>query len=309
MKVDTIRILALSFVFILVSLSDATAQSAHAPDHSDEIAEMARSCSSAESGVSTFSDYLCLKGMITEQSGEDFARHISRTPKYVIVDSQGGSIRPAIHIARLLHDYALPLVISERCYSSCANYLIPAASELIALEGSLVVLHGHAPRNFSYFLALEMRQDQEALALAQSGSLENKKLTHWTNEAFEKYQSEITPLMQAEASLFSLFMNVDMHYLFRFREVKRNIALYGSPSCRQRKSMLLIVDEDFLKEFGISNITQYWWPNSELVLEKGLQQLGRDKTIVLGNDLFPSWIPGVGNTTRDICALVRNHAD
>lgn len=58
------------------------------------------------------------------------------------ITSEGGSVRNAIDIGRSISARRAEVVVVDYCESSCANYLIPAASRVRVRPGARIVLHG-----------------------------------------------------------------------------------------------------------------------------------------------------------------------
>lgn len=67
----------------------------------------------------------------------------------VVVMSSGGPVHIWLELALILKE-ARPIAIIDRvCASSCANYIIPIAAEVLAVPGSLIIWHGGPERLIS----------------------------------------------------------------------------------------------------------------------------------------------------------------
>jgi hypothetical protein len=103
---------------------------------------------------------LCVKG----QFYYDSSKKIEAIPdpsaiKTMVIDSGGGFVLPAIELARMAERYGWLIVVSNNCYSSCANYVFLADTEKIVLPNSFVSWHGlpvsakEATENFDKYFA------------------------------------------------------------------------------------------------------------------------------------------------------------
>lgn len=60
----------------------------------------------------------------------------------LIVNSGGGNVEMALDIADHIARPGLTVRVQEKCYSSCANYLIPLAKNLVVDPAATIVIHG-----------------------------------------------------------------------------------------------------------------------------------------------------------------------
>lgn len=58
------------------------------------------------------------------------------------ITSSGGSVPTAIWAAQLVETFRLRVSVASFCASSCANYILPAAREVVILPYSIVTVHG-----------------------------------------------------------------------------------------------------------------------------------------------------------------------
>jgi hypothetical protein len=88
-------------------------------------------------------DVLCVKGEFTFDSPERM-KAISKPAevKYLVIESGGGIVLPAIRLAKLAKRHHWILVLSGGCYSSCANYVFLADTDKFVLQGAFVGWHG-----------------------------------------------------------------------------------------------------------------------------------------------------------------------
>ncbi len=103
------------------------------------IRPVARLSSFKSSGV----DIIRLEGRIDASTPEALANRIRETPetKTLEINSFGGDATAAMRIAQILENSQLSLRIAGFCMSACANYLLPAAREVI-LVNAVIGFHG-----------------------------------------------------------------------------------------------------------------------------------------------------------------------
>ena len=93
--------------------------------------------------IGTQGDYIYFRGLINQQSSNDLIDLLNKNPdNKIIVQSPGGLVEAAIKISRTMQKLKSVLIIRGYCASSCANYLIPGASEIYIERGSIIHFHG-----------------------------------------------------------------------------------------------------------------------------------------------------------------------
>jgi hypothetical protein len=86
---------------------------------------------------------LCLSGSLEDIDVPRLLERVDATPMLdVSVRSTGGPVGVWLQLAERLIGRINSLYVDEACFSSCANYLVPLAREVIAGKNSLVVWHG-----------------------------------------------------------------------------------------------------------------------------------------------------------------------
>ncbi len=170
-----------------------------------EARQIAKSCKDGGSvSLASFKgrDVLCLSGEIDSVMAQAVTRHLRPAPRHiaVVVDSAGGSVASAINIADRVSAHGFDLIVTGKCYSSCANYLFVAANRKVLLEGADIGWHGStAPRSFDRYIDIffakekplgarareKLRKRYEALKRAQEDFIERYKISeeiyfaHW----------------------------------------------------------------------------------------------------------------------------------
>ena len=82
---------------------------------------------------------------IGRETADAFLRVVALEPnrvKWLIVDSIGGDVEPAIEMANVIHQHGISIYVDGLCASSCANYLFPAARSRVLGPGAIVAWHG-----------------------------------------------------------------------------------------------------------------------------------------------------------------------
>ncbi|MDD5333743.1 MAG: hypothetical protein PHS32_08350 [Rhodoferax sp.] len=113
---------------------------------------MVASASACESKIIENSIQIGFIGCISRESADILIEAIRRSPRDLVVQSEGGDVEAALRVANELHQKNLSIIIRGYCHSSCANYLIPAA-KIVTIEGdSTIVYHGDARTSLTAFM-------------------------------------------------------------------------------------------------------------------------------------------------------------
>lgn len=90
-------------------------------------------------------DTISFVGDITPEDEQKVASILTTYEKGKIrrirITSDGGSVKAALSIAKLIHKYKLELIVRRRCVSACALLLFPSASRRTVLEGAYLAFH------------------------------------------------------------------------------------------------------------------------------------------------------------------------
>lgn len=98
-----------------------------------------------------------IQGEIDDAMAACVNAHFEPTTTELLLDSRGGSVESAITIAQHFEGHRLSMRVRKECSSSCANYFLPLAGQLIVEPGALIVIHGGADP----MLVEEMRDEGE----------------------------------------------------------------------------------------------------------------------------------------------------
>jgi hypothetical protein len=117
----------------------------------------------------------------------------------MIVNSGGGDTKPGIYIGSIIADLKPDLIIEVGCFSSCANFIAPAAASITLRENAFLGWHGN-DRGFQIVadqLGLTLREHMRTMVAA--GAAE-------TGTGIEAWLDEAVPTLEAliveEAALY-----------------------------------------------------------------------------------------------------------
>lgn len=65
-----------------------------------------------------------------------------KKPVRLVINSGGGPVEDGLDIGNWLYDNGLDILVREKCMSSCANYIFPAAENKEISRGAVVAWHG-----------------------------------------------------------------------------------------------------------------------------------------------------------------------
>lgn len=97
--------------------------------------------------IMVIDDTLVFDGMITGDSVLEAVRAVRESGAKITklrITSQGGDMGVGIEFGYFVKENDLDVEISELCFSSCANYIIPAAKSVVVNANSMIGWHGGA---------------------------------------------------------------------------------------------------------------------------------------------------------------------
>lgn len=95
-------------------------------------------------------DTLVYDGMITGEAVLEAMRVVRESNKPIKnlkITSTGGDMAVGIEFGYFIKDHNLDVEVSELCFSSCANYVLPAAKSVVINTNSLIGWHGGAKQS------------------------------------------------------------------------------------------------------------------------------------------------------------------
>lgn len=133
-----------------LSLEDATQYSEYCDDQQDEVT------------YSRNLNVICVRGRITEELSNRFIELASKAnPKYAHIYSEGGLMHAALDMAESIDVLNIDVIVGDRCFSSCAQFLFIAGEAKYLLPNSILAFHG-GPIPDSQIDSADIEDDQKA---------------------------------------------------------------------------------------------------------------------------------------------------
>jgi hypothetical protein len=116
-------------------------------------------------------------GSISEERNRKFFDVINnQSVKRLVFNSTGGEVEAAINLGLWIYQNKIDIEITEYCFSSCANYIFPAAYHKIIRAGAIVAWHGnyHHLKNTGLWkddVTIRMKKYDEDAATAERNVL------------------------------------------------------------------------------------------------------------------------------------------
>ncbi len=86
---------------------------------------------------------VCISGIIQKNSYNEFIETIKNNNiKTIYINSLGGDVDEAISIARFISENRIDVIVSDFCFSSCANYLFVSGNKKQITTDGVVAWHG-----------------------------------------------------------------------------------------------------------------------------------------------------------------------
>lgn len=263
--------------------------------------DIAAACANADEGVEVHEHAVCLSGLITADTTSRAIDALSRMDEPILaVDSSGGSVTPALELASHVAETETSLIVARRCYSSCANYLVPMSEHLYVAPEALIVLHGSPPRDRTDFMVQQIQADPALLAEIQSDGF-NPNDSDVIRTLFAGFERSVDQYLEPETRFFAQHGRSTEQYLHRYWEAKRNVERYATGDCQPEGGFLLIAGPEYLKEFSVLNPNAVWWPDDETVARRAADLIGEARTYILDMNLLPSWLPDRGYVRQSQC--------
>lgn len=216
--------------------------------------------------------------------------------KTLHLDSAGGEVVKSIEIARKIRKTKIKLVVHNYCFSSCANYMLPAAHVLVIQKNAVLGMHGSLPRSSSFYV--------RTLSKARGVLGKSKKPTPESMEvvinALKEYPQFYRNLVVKENEFF-LDMQVSEQYLTRYFELQRNSDIYDSGKCGSIPPVTLIIGPQYFKQFYRGNLLEFDWDSETLVETEIFKFLAGKFSIVMDNELLPSRTPTIKKLDKTLC--------
>ena len=184
------------------------------------------------------------------------------------------------------------LIVDERCYSSCANYLVPASKKLYMSKNSVILMHGSPTRNKHIYTYSVLRSK----SITEENFSDNLEIYYDTLEAYKDYEKKtIIP----EVEFFSS-IDTDEAYVTRFHEISRTLRKRKNYLCKPGKGLGFIVGPEYLKEFDIE-VTRTWFPKYTSEYANLLSELTNRYSLIFDFGEHPFWLSDRGSVTPLEC--------
>jgi hypothetical protein len=245
----------------------------------------------ARDGIYAEAGHICFVAPIDAENANSLLRLMDARSGDLFIKSRGGDVRPAWDIGRRLHAERRGLVVLGSCYSSCANYLVPAAARLEVRRGGVILLHGSPPRAVHLYVA--------SVARGRGLSFQRPSDHAAIRQVFANYPNFHRDFIVPEAQYFVDIGKTD-GFIVRYWEILRNLEYYANDRC-DGQNTFVIVGPRYLEGLASIRATDFWWPENRQELVDLLAGFSSDTNFVFDMDLMPGWIAGQGLVTQAEC--------
>lgn len=243
----------------------------------------------------------CLQGSIRKLKNIEQNNKMGRR-KYSVayINSPGGDIDWAIEIGKEFHDNAAYVIVDQHCHSSCANYLIPSARRLYITNRTAITMHGSLPRVISKFVGIRFKNEMRE-ALAGKKNTDLQALRAEQESAFDEY-FELNVLREIN---FFRYIGKNEAYITRYQEIRRTLEKRKNYKCDPEKGLYLVVGPEYLKEFRIRTIRE-WFPVEKSEYAELLPNSVKNNSLIYDFDEHPFWLSGKGLVSPQYCLDAKN---
>jgi hypothetical protein len=221
--------------------------------------------------------------------------------KYQIayVYSPGGDIKAAMEIGLDIHRNRAILIVDKHCHSACGNYLIPAARRIYMTDNTVISQHGSLPRSLWDYSRIRMRAKYKGEKKLDIKDIDFKALMATVRETTRGYAAHAKQHFLPEFEYFISILS-DEAYITRFREIRRTLAKRKNYNCAPKKGLTLIIGPEYLKEFRIKTIRE-WFPENKADYVKLLEKTSINYSLIYDFDDDPFWLSGSGLVKPGSC--------
>jgi hypothetical protein len=170
----------------------------------------ARPSGDANPEVKIKGDTLSYIGSINEAGLAALSEAVRNLPRgqvtRMVVNSGGGDTKAGIYIGSIIADLKPDLTIEVGCFSSCANFIAPAAASITIRENAFLGWHGN-DRGFQIVAAQQGLTLRDHLRTTVGGQVVDGKDAEGNPVDLEAYLDEAVPAIEAlvaeEAALYA----------------------------------------------------------------------------------------------------------
>lgn len=116
-------------------------------------------------------------------------------PSTLSIDSPGGDTTVGMELGKWVHQNKLDVKVLEGCYSSCANYVFPAARQKIVSNFAVIGYHGGLS-------SMSFNIDDTAIATLAATQKDGKKVTR--ENIMEMLKAMLAPSVEREKKYFEM---------------------------------------------------------------------------------------------------------
>lgn len=288
MRAWILYIVAIIMAFTSVSVrADKASEDYSAADKKRDLDNSSK-CRALADGFHMLGDSLaCFNGVINKASIAAPKLAIDQEKIHTLyINSLGGLTSAAMDLGRSIHDKEIILVLHEACFSSCANYIVPAALDLVVQKGTIFGLHGSIFRSGSDYALSE-----PALHDSPAGSAEWFKVLKDARAEYPEFYKK----QAVDEGLYFVEIGVSEQYVTRYFEINRNRKLYNNGTCGKIPPISLMIGPKYLDEFYFGHLLEFDWDKEAIKANPLFDEIFKPTySIVFDNDLFPTMTPERG---------------
>ena len=240
------------------------------------------------------SESLAIVGIIDSSTPDEFRRILNSDSKIkrIHLRSGGGIANAAMEMGRDIRKRRLDIVVDDRCYSACANYLFIAGIRKSVVQGGMLLMHGGTSFNHSrvyaqFPKATARNVATRAIAQLSFPEIEGNPAYFQTYKAFlesaRNFSLNGLPVSeQIEIQYFSdMGVSLDLLHFsdvvcscdgVAFVEIKiemsdikeksaTDIKITSTHSTRSKPTWYVPPKRDWIAA-GVSNIDEFWTPSA-----------------------------------------------
>lgn len=293
MKNSLLAILVLGWFCIAPVNADESDKPKHDPA---EFAIYVETCQEQDVSVVQLDQTLCFEGSITPENAKLASEILSfGNVDYMVIDSAGGDVTASLELGLKIHESEATLIVKDKCFSSCANYLVIAAKRLVIWDGAIVGMHGSPVRTFGEYVVQQLRF--RGYDLTQGFDYSDAGV----QEVFAGYQDYVSRFLVPETIYFG-DIQANENYIHRYWESLRNVKLHASNECKPEGGFIVVVDPGYFKEFRtLHSVEYFWWPESKEEVVQAVIDFVGETTVLIGLDLMPTYVPSSGYVSQNKC--------
>ena len=248
---------------------------------------------------------LCISGKI-QTNRIDYEKLKNSTFDFVYVNSLGGEVLTAIKLGRIINERRIPVFISGICLSSCANYIVPAASKVIILENSYVGFHGTPQRHEkSYSENLEKARIDRWLKPSNGKSMYNYSIEDIDHSiSISKKDKQLFKEITLNEVNYFLDIGIDEAYATSFSYTRKRVLESTKVACRPSRKLYFILGPKHAHAYGIP-ISNSWFPKNQNDFDK-LRSVIPNHSLIYDFDTHPFFIAPNHYLDANICDFTIN---